>query len=454
MDGQKRRVQSPQDKTPTTINGVKLDTNRLRAISPVTENVFKRNNVVMDNAFLNDFDSPTQASFVSSVEQIIPTRPSKLPVRISKTPTPTPKTPTPTPKTPTPNTPTPNTPTPNTPTPKTPTPKTPTPKTPTISTIPELPTHLRGIKSKVDKRNDDDTNNPYSKQEETTKHHRKIPTTPTQPVNNIRYIPPPTNIIHGYDMKKQIDYAIPDYYTMDVEERMSHLTQFINHYSKLRTIYPKMDIPKIRNNLEPMYLRLVYINYMGLVEQTTSNSNIDMYRFGVVMYLLVLEVIVTKYIGINVTGMSSKFYKSRWMVYYESAIHELCETGGTSMTDGWHPGAKILFYGVVQTLAFLMLKAVYSMIGPTAALMLEKFFTAFMGQSDTTENSALPIMNDETELPEVPAPSNMPNFGGLDINSIMTGLTGMFNQTQTGAAPTTQPEATPAKKRPGPRYRN
>ena len=332
-------------------------------------------------------------------------------------------------------------------------------KSPAPVDIPDLPVQFQNIEPTVnreevfDESNDnpyeDFNNNPYNKDRKDDWESR-----------NVRYIPPPTKIIHGHK-NNIINYTVPDYYTMSNEERMQHLTHFINRYATLRTVYSKMDIPKIKNSIDPAYLRLVYINYMGLIRQTDANSSIELYRFFVVLYLIMLELFVTNVMKINVTGMSSKFYKSRWMAYYEAAMHEMCETGGSNFTEGWNPILKIIFYGLIQTLAIVGLKILYNWLGPAAASIVEQLMMQFMGTNESITqpadvNAAVePATVGPDAPPAVPEPSSgMPNMGGFDVNSILTGLTGMFNgsRQQTPQTTTEQPQPS-TKSHTGPKHK-
>ena len=268
---------------------------------------------------------------------------------------------------------------------------------------------------------------------------------------NIRYIPPPTHLVHGYS-KKVINYSIPDYFTMDLDERMIHRTDLANKLAALRSVYTKMDIPAVKDSLDPQYLRLIFIQYMGINEQVDANSSIDMYRFCVVVYLMMLELFVTNVLKIDVSGMSSKFYKSRWMSYYESAMREMCETGSMNFTEGWSPILKIAFYGLIQTVAIVIVKMLYTWMGPTAGSIVEQLIMHFMGTNESIINqpnsSDKEVPNLNTGIPGVSQASNMPNFGGLDVNSILTGLTGMFNGTSKPSD--TQQETNTSK---GPKYK-
>jgi hypothetical protein len=334
---------------------------------------------------------------------------------------------------------------------------------PLFQGVPELPDRLKTMPASAEALAanfvETDTENPYAKFMDGSEHNVD---------KNIRYIPPPTNIIHSgmRSMMQAQHYAIPDYYMMSLEERMSHLTQYINRYATLRTMYPNMDIPKIRNSLDPTYLRLTYINYAGLIEQTDANSSIDMYRFGTVVYLLVLETFVTKIVGVQIIGMSSKIYKSRFMAYYEAAMYELCEVGGGSFTTGWHPMLKILFYGVLQTMVFIVLKMLHNWVGPVASSMLDVLITKFVGTDANIlgKNGAADDANDDNDgggaadIPDVPPATQMPQFGGVDISSILTNITSMFGNgggNTSAADPSKQPAgaaAGPNPKKMGPRH--
>lgn len=363
------RRYSPRDNTPSLINGKPIDTSKLRPISPRNEDMSGISPDLLN--LLSKNSTPVTVSERSVSPPVVSDR-SVLSSNESS---------------------------------------------PTVSPVPPLASHIPPAKHipDLDKSKYVDQN-PY-------KNTRGVSG------DNIRYIPPPTNLVHGYAHSK-INYSIPDYYTMSLDERMIHRTDLNNKLAALRTIYRNMDIPFVKDSLDPQYLRLLYIQYMGVNNQVGANSSMDMYRFFVTLYLIFLELFVTNVIKIDVSGMSSKFIKSKAMLYYEAAMAEMCESGSISFTDGWPPMIKIAFYGLVQTAIIIILKLLYTWLGPTVGNILEQLLMHIMGTNEpivnqTKQTPAVPNLN--TGIPDVSQSTSMPDIGGIDINSILTGLTGAFN---------------------------
>lgn len=284
----------------------------------------------------------------------------------------------------------------------------------------------------------------------------------------IIYLPPPTTVVHGFRNKVR-GHVPPDYYTMDEEERTIHMTMLIKYMAKLRLVYgAEMDIPKIQFSTNPAYMRKVYIFYTEIVDQTEANSNLQLYRFFVSVYLSMLELVVTKAFGYTEHAtLAHKIYNSRYITWYEDALHELCETGSFSFTKSWHPVLKILVYGLVQTMAVVIIMLLYKLIGANAAVIESLFLNLIGSRDEPIQNNRAPQAGPAprqagtpraaagVDLPPPTDPAAGTTFGGFDlsnlnIGNIVTQITGAIGGL--GATPAPPPTTTSQTPR-GPRHR-
>lgn len=295
------------------------------------------------------------------------------------------------------------------------------------SDIPNLPSHLINIEKSIEDDPLPPKDSPLIEIEHDPEHE-------PEPVN-VRYIPRPTTIIHDSTFNI-INFTVPDYYTMSTEERIAHAGVLNNRFTRLARIYTKMNIPVMTDNLSPDYLRQMYIRYMTLIEQTNSDTSLDQYRYLVVVYLILLEMIVTRIFKINYPGLASEIYHSKWMLYYDFALNEYCDTGGPSITEGWHPFLKILFYGVCQTGALVVIRFICDKVGSGFPIEnLIKYTINSFGKPGVEEKEQ------SSGIPDIQDPNG--------IGSLFTQFVGAMNKT--GFTQPSQPAETEEKS--GPKFK-
>lgn len=299
---------------------------------------------------------------------------------------------------------------------------------------------------------------------------RRVDAEEEAPAPKIIYLPPPTTVVHGFRNKVR-GHVPPDYYTMDEEERTIHMTMLIKYMAKLRTVYgADMDIPKIQFSTNPAYMRKVYIFYTEIVDQTEANSNLQLYRFFVSVYLSMLELVVTKAFGYTEHAtLAHKIYNSRYITWYEEALHELCETGSFSFTKSWHPVLKILVYGLVQTMAVVIIMLLYKLIGANAAVIESLFLNLIGSRDEPIQNNKAPQAGpaprqaaagtprtSATDLPPPTDPAAGTTLGGFDlsnlnIGNIVTQITGAIGGLGASTTPAVPPASSQTPR--GPRHR-
>ena len=258
-----------------------------------------------------------------------------------------------------------------------------------------------------------------------------------------QYIPMATDLRHVHnpihDMK--MDFQIPPYVDMSEEQREDRLTDFRVKFNTLRKTYP--DIPLVVDDLNPTYLRKLFVRYRRYYKQLNIDYSAEQYKVGLIFYFVGLELIATKFFGLNADKFTVNQIK--WIPIYQQSLNELCEEHPGGVSTGWPPMVKLVVYGMVNLVLFVVLNHFMAKLGPGITDKIQNaVFNLFAhgnmtGQQPSSNIDAGP----NGELPPPPEDNGM--FSNLDFGSLLSGLSGMMGNNNKPAAAEKEP-------RRGPRY--
>ena len=210
---------------------------------------------------------------------------------------------------------------------------------------------------------------------------------------------------------------MPDFKSMSPEEITHYRAKMHIKFDILRENWPRLNVGMPQGDEDPEKL---YKTYYAWIKYVHLNSSSGQFKVYLIIFFALIELALVKGLKIGLArGLCS--FQIKLMNKYDTVMLELGEKYLFGFGNGWPAEVRLLMFSVVYTGIFIGIKLLGKYLMGGDSELIEGVAVSFLNSGSSSAISGDP----EDEIPNAPAQDSGMNIGGIDIGSMISGLTGM-----------------------------
>jgi hypothetical protein len=172
---------------------------------------------------------------------------------------------------------------------------------------------------------------------------------------------PPTQVY--VSQAYAVNFDVPDYGSMDQDTRTLAWNKFRVAFAQLFKEHDYLPVVTIRQDTSPAYLRSLYITFTDYTQITHTRNWSDRWKAGLILGLCGIELIGTKFLGLDIGQFAMMTYSSKLMTLYDKPLMSLGKWSGGKLGQDWHPMTQIAAYTGMNLMILIVVRGIASFAG-------------------------------------------------------------------------------------------